>query len=249
MAYTALQLSTNALYQAVTQVAHGFSVGQVVRFDGVDFVLADNTSEPNSEVVGMVSSIINADQFYITQHGFVVDLTTIPTEGGVYSPGVLYYLSDIPGELTSIKPVAVGDVELPCFIAYTDTDGFFFASVGTLIEAGSLFSWTEIDSNQMLEVNQGYYVNGVGALNDLLLPATASPGDTIEIWDIGGNGFTITQDIGQSIIVGTGATAVGIGGSIESTALGNKLIINCVTVNVDFICDISMSAGASIIVT
>ncbi len=245
MAYSATLLNTNMLADPISQTAHGFSVGDVVRFDGVDFVLAQADSEANAEIVGIVSNIADADTFWISQIGDVFSLTT-----GPYVAGTLYYLSPTnAGELTSVKPTTVGQVELPCFIARTTTSGYFFASVGTLIESGSLFAWETITANQTLEVNKGYYINGVGALNDLELPNTASSGDTFILWDIGGNGFTVTQGAGQSIIAGTLTSTIGVGGSIQSTALGNKLIINCFTADTDFICDVSMSAGASIIVT
>ena len=213
MAYSALQFNTNALYQAVNQTTHNFSVGQVLRFDGVDFVLADNTSEANAAVTGIVSRLENANQFYLTQEGFVAGLTTAPTEGGGYIPGTLYYLSATSGEMTSIKPSAVGTVEFPCFVAYTATSGFFFGSGGTLIESGSLFDWTTVTVNTSMAVNQGYNINGVGSIN-MLLPAVSAEGDIIEIATLGVNGCVITQNAGQSVNIVDETSTIGVGGTV-----------------------------------
>lgn len=127
MAHSALQFNTNALYQAVTQLTHNFSVGDVLRFDGTEFVLASSFAEATASIVGMVSGIENVDQFYFTEVGLISGITTTPTEGGAYVPGTQYYLSETDGELTSIAPA----IEVPCFIAYTATSGFFIAGIGS----------------------------------------------------------------------------------------------------------------------
>lgn len=235
MAFTALQFNANALYQGVNKVAHGFTdVGVVVRFDGTDFVAADNSSEPNAEVVGIISSIPNVDQFYITQMGFVSGLTTVPFEGGGFVPGDLYYLSSAAGIMTAIKPTTVGQVELPCYVAYTTNSGFFFASVGDLIESGTLFNWTTVTTNTNMAVNQGYFVNGPGSI-DLLLPPASSPGDIIEIATLGTNGCVITQAAGQSVNIADDTSTVGAGGTttLQTTngVLSGSLRLVCLTAN------------------
>ena len=239
MSHSALQLNTNALYQAVNQTAHGFSLGEVVRFNGTDFVLAANTSEANAAVVGVVSTVVNANQFYLTQEGFIAGLTTAPTEGGAYVAGTLYYLSAVAGELTSVKPSAVGTVEFPCFIAYTATSGFFFSSGGTLIESGSLFDWTTVTDNTSMAVNQGYNINGVGSIN-MLLPAVSAEGDIIEIATLGVNGCVITQNAGNSINIVDDTSTVGAGGTVTLQAtngvLSGSIRLLCLTANAAWKC-------------
>lgn len=234
MGYSALQLNTNALYQAVNQTAHGFTVGDVVRFNGTIFVTASNTSEANANVVGIVSNVVNADQFYITQEGFVSGLLTAPTEGGAFIPGTLYYLSSTTGELTAIKPISVGTVLLPSYIAYTATSGFFFSGGGTLIESGNLFAWQTVTINTSMAVNEGYFINGVGSLNMLLPPVSAS-GDIIEIATLGVNGCVITQGAGQSVNIVDVTSTVGATGTttlqITNGVLSGSLRLVCMTAN------------------
>lgn len=252
MAQSAKILATNALYQYVSQ-ANTFVRGDVVRFDGTNYVGSQADSASNAVVIGMVSTIKTANlEFYITQAGFVYGLTASPVNpGGAFVPGTLYYLSPTnAGKLTATVPIAP-DVAVPVYVAITATSGYFLGNYGSVSGGGggSGFTWNVITANQTLAVNNGYFVNGVGALNNLLLPASAAVGDTISIWDVGGNGFTVTQGAGQSAIVGTSTTTVGVGGSIQSTAKGNRIDLINWTANTGFAADIAMSAGASIIVT
>lgn len=236
MAYTALQFSTNALYEPVTQVANDFAVGDVIGYNGTDFVLANNTSQTSAQVVGMVSSLVNADQFYVSQEGYIFGLTTIPAEGGAYVPGDLYYLSSTNGLLTAVAPVDVGLVSLPCFKAYTTTSGFFFASVGTLIKSGALFAWTTIIANQTLAVNNGYFCNG-GAQLQLLLPAVSNIGDEIKIVSLNSNGFSVNQNNApmQSMQFLGGSTTPGSGGSAATSTPCDSIDIVCDLANTHWV--------------
>lgn len=237
MAHSALQFNTNALYQAVTQILHNFNVGDVLLFDGVDFVLADNTSEANAMVIGMVSSIINADQFYLTQEGFVSGLTTIPTEGGLYVPGSQYYLSATPGELTAIKPVAPGAVIVPAFIAFSTTSGFFASYLSTYNNIPSLYPWTVVNANTSMAVNNGYFINGGGSIN-MLLPAVSAVGDTVRIATLGTNGCVITQNAPNSVNIVDVTSTVGLGGTttLQTTngVLSGSLELVCMTADTDW---------------
>jgi hypothetical protein len=229
MAQSAKILATNALYQYVSQ-ANAFSRGDIVRFDGANYVASQANNAANAVVIGMVSSIKTAGtEFYVTQVGEVYGLTTSPvnpvTAG--YVAGTLYYLSDTnAGKLTATAPVGPS-VSVPVFVATSATTGYMLGNYGSVAGGGggSSMTWSMITANQTLAVANGYFVNGVGSLN-LALPAVAIVGQEIIVWDVGGNGFTITQGAGQSIIAGTLTTTVGVGGSIQSTAKGNKIIIN-----------------------
>ena len=228
MAYTALQFNANALYQPVNKMAHGFQAGTVVRFNGTDFVSAQADSEGNAAVVGMVSSVPDVNSFFITQEGYVAGITL-----QTYTPGDTYYLDPAtPGYLTNIKPTAVGQIELPCFIAYTSTSGFFFANVGKLIESGNLFQWNIVGVNTPLLVNNGYFVASGMTIN-LTLPTVSAIGDTIKIANVTGN-FNIVQNAGQAINFGVDTTTIGAGGSITSMNKGDSIEIVCYNANTDF---------------
>jgi hypothetical protein len=232
MAFTALQFNANALYQTVIQNGHGFAIGTIVRYNGAAWVRAQADNLADSESVGMVSFIYDVNTFAITQAGFLSGLTT-----GPYTPGFLYYLDTaVAGNIVTLRPSTVGQAIVPLFIAFTATSGFFFNNGAQLVLPGALFAWHVITADQTLAVNNGYFVNGLGSL-DLLLPPVASPGDTIIVWDIGGNGFTITQGAGQVVLLGSLSTTVGVTGSIVSVTQGNKLELINTIANTNFVGD------------
>lgn len=210
MAYSATILSTDRLSKIVQQTSHGFDVGDIVRFNGTNFVAAQADNELHAEVVGMVSFKYDANRFAITQTGFVSNLVN-----GQYAEGHLYYLSvSNPGELQPAKPTAVGEVELPCFIPYTTTSGYFFGSVGTLITSGALFAWTPVIIDTLMTVNNGYQVNGLFELN-LTLPSVCAVGDIVRVATVLTNGVRIKQNADQYIQMIDVTTQNGTMGSLH----------------------------------
>ncbi len=231
MAYSALQLNTNATYQPVNQALHGLAVGTVVRFNSVIFVPAQADSEDNAEVVGMVSSVPDANSFFITQVGFVSDITA-----QVFNPGDVYYLDPInAGLLTNIKPTASGQIELPCFIAYSANSGFFFENVGDLISSGPLFGWIVVNADTQMNVNTGYLINGAVPLN-MTMPAAAAIGDIIRVACFGVNGMSVIMNGPQTLNFVDVSTSMG--GQLDllptNGILRGALEIVCTAASVEF---------------
>ena len=117
----------------IYQPGHGFTVGQVgyiVRYDIVDgYVLAKADTEDNSEAIGIITKVIDEDNFYLLLQGRIQDIT-------LYSlvPGTVYYLSDTDaGMLTEIEPTEIGRVSKPLLIADSSNSGMFFNFRGYLI--------------------------------------------------------------------------------------------------------------------
>jgi hypothetical protein len=113
--------SVSGLGDSVTQVGHGFSVGDVIRHEGGQFVLASPDDFTLAEGVGIVYSVPSADNFLYAIGGNA-------TLDGVSSiiPGQLYFLSG-SGQLTTIdpatentgqqsKPVAIGRTASSVFV-------------------------------------------------------------------------------------------------------------------------------------
>jgi len=90
-------------------------------------------------------------------------------------------------------------------------------------------TWTVISSNQTLAVNNGYFV-GSGSLS-LLLPATSSVGDVIDVVLDGGTAWTITQAASQLITFGNVSTTTGVTGTLASSAVGDSVHLVCRTAN------------------
>jgi hypothetical protein len=90
---------------------------------------------------------------------------------------------------------------------------------------GGSSAWASISGSQALAGNQKYLASGL-SLQLLALPSNAqvSNGNTISI-ALDGTSFRVTQDVGQSIVVGGQSTTVGVTGSIGSTRQGDMLTI------------------------
>lgn len=102
---------TNVQY-TVTQTAHGFAVGDVLRSSGVNsqFTKSQADTSPNAEVTGVVMTIVDADHFILILEG-IVPLTALPM-GTV--AGDILFLSDITaGALSLVEPTANGTVSKP----------------------------------------------------------------------------------------------------------------------------------------
>jgi hypothetical protein len=104
--------------QTVTQSAHGFTVGQWIRWTGAAFVLSQADTEPHAEVFGMVSAVIGPDSFVLQTTGFVSGLSGL-------TPGGAYYLSStVAGGMTTVEPLALNTVSKPIFFARDANSGW-----------------------------------------------------------------------------------------------------------------------------
>lgn len=224
MAFTAYQSNSNALYQAVNQNAHGFDNGDVVTFNGANWVLAQSDAVANCGLVHIVSFRINANSFYVTQAGYVSGLVETPINPATaFIPGTTYYLSETTaGKLTATPPTGLNQVLLPCFKAYSATSGFFFGNDGTIIGSSATFDWNTVINNTVMSPNAGYWVDGAIPL-EMTLPPLSATKSIIKIQDIGGNGTIIKQNAGQSVTYLDKVTTVGVGGSITLAATGGVL--------------------------
>ena len=59
----------------ITQTAHGFAVGDIIRLSGSTYVKAQADTEANAEVVGIVSVVDSVDTFTLATNGKIDALT------------------------------------------------------------------------------------------------------------------------------------------------------------------------------
>lgn len=91
---------------------------------------------------------------------------------------------------------------------------------------GAFFAWSTIVAPQMAVTFEGYFTNG-GARVEVTLPAASTEGDTFAIKAVNSNGWKILQAAGQQINFNSSSTTLGAAGFIQSTAVGNTLILVC----------------------
>lgn len=96
----------------VNQVAHGFSIGNVVRSSGINGQYTKSKSDisANSEVTGIVSSVADANNFTIVTEGFV-NISSLP--GGSVAGNILFLSDTVAGGLTLIEPTTGTTVSKP----------------------------------------------------------------------------------------------------------------------------------------
>lgn len=232
---TAKALSTDRLQKTINQTTHNFGVGDLVINDALGgppiYQLALGDTLANSQGVMMVSRVINADNFVVTQCGYVANIT----DQGVLVAGVQYYLSPtLQGALTSTRPTTTGQVIIPCFVADSANSGFYFGGSGTLIEpdgSGAIVVSTTTPVN--MAANTTYVANG-GAAITFVLPAAYSVGDSFNIIDHSGFGFVVTQTLGgvaqQVFDLGVTSTA-GTTGTTTTTVGGQTISLKAVVAN------------------
>jgi len=219
--------STDSLTKLVNQTTHGFAVGDVIRFDQAmnKFVIALADSLINCTGSWIVSIFLDVDNFYITQTGWVNNLT------GPFTIGIQYYL-DPAGGLTQVRPSAVGEVILACFVPDTTTSGYFYGGSGELITSGSFSTLNVVDTNQTMMANNAYATNDAGSVT-LAIPPAFSVGDEFVIFAHTAGGFQITMGVTVKVYdVGLGVSTTA-GGTITSTVQGNTITFVCIIDSTD----------------
>jgi hypothetical protein len=110
----------------VTQ-AHGFAVGDLLYLNGSTYALAKADASATSEVVGMVSRIIDGNTFELTTDGEVSGLTGL-------TAGAVYFLSESSaGDYTTTEPSVLGQVSLPVGVASSTTSMYVSVKRGVVV--------------------------------------------------------------------------------------------------------------------
>jgi len=111
----------------ITQANHGFTNGTVLYYTGSAYGKAKADSMPNSEVVGIVSSVQDANSFILTTSGLMTGLSGL-------TPGAVYFLDPVTaGALTTTEPTTAGQVSKPLLVAVSALSGFFINWRGNLV--------------------------------------------------------------------------------------------------------------------
>lgn len=168
--------------------------------------------------------------------------------------GELYYLANFnsSGQAIWLK-FSTGDDEVESFIPdsgtspvvpnssnqVTMTGSGGISVVGgtntlTFTGSGAGFDWNNVTgTTQSLAASNAYIANNAGLVT-FSLPATAALGDVYMIVGYGAGGWTVSQNAGQSIILGALTSTTGVGGSISSILASNCVTIACIVADTAF---------------
>jgi hypothetical protein len=111
------------------------------------------------------------------------------------------------------------------------------------------FAWTVVSSaTQAMSPNAGYIMNNGASLVTLTLPSTAAAGSIIAIQGASSGGWSISQNAGQTINIGSSASTTGTGGSVASTNAHDSMLLVCTVANTNFAClGAPQSSGLTIV--
>lgn len=111
--------SGEALTKSINQTSHGFAVGDVLYHNGSFYAKAKADAESTAEVIGIVTTVTDSNNFILTAYGFCSGLSSL-------TAGAVYFLSpSTAGAITTTQPSTVGHVSKPLFVATTTTTGYF----------------------------------------------------------------------------------------------------------------------------
>lgn len=101
--------------------------------------------------------------------------------------------------------------------------------------SGGGFSWNNVTSllNPVLLLpGNGFVASGAGVVQ-FTLPAAAAFGDAYTI--VGnGNLWTLSQNAGQSVVLGDKTTTPGVGGNLTASKISDSVTIVCIVANTLF---------------
>lgn len=99
----------------ITQTAHGFAIGDVITSNGTDgkFGLSQGDVPANAEVAGIVSSVIDANNFVLVTEGFLNLTAFAGNISGAVARDILFLDDLVAGGLTLTAPTAPPTVNKP----------------------------------------------------------------------------------------------------------------------------------------
>jgi len=132
-----VNIPSGANRKVVTQSNHLFVFGQPLYLNGSVYTIAKGDSANTAEVVGLVSRVIDTNNFEITFLGEIFGNFSSITEGGAaLTPGSVYYLSPYSaGRITPTQPQAAAQVHKAVLIATSATSGIVYPFTGGVLSS------------------------------------------------------------------------------------------------------------------
>lgn len=151
-----VNIPAGANRKVVTQSSHGFVFGQPLYLNSSTYTVAKGDAANTSEVVGLVSRVINNNNFEITFLGEIFGNFSSITEGGAaLTPGSVYYLSPYTaGRITPTQPQAAAQVHKAVLIATSATSGIVYPFTGGVLSSPVTISTANSVGTIFTQLNQ-----------------------------------------------------------------------------------------------
>ncbi len=173
----------------ITQSAHGFSVGQAVYFNGTIYALAKANAASTSDVIGVVSNVLNVDTFSIVISGAII-LSGL-TVGQ-------YFLSDVTAGLLTLTPPSnssYGSVRKPIMEALSVNSANVHIQLGIVIspiissDFGSITTGTNTAATMTVGSGATLISSGSGVIDPSTINGKIGIGNTVD-FSLTGSGTT-----------------------------------------------------------
>lgn len=113
----------------VSQVGHGFDVGDVIRCTGANtYALAQADSAINAEAIGIVNRVYDVNNFSFQYAGELVEVIDGLTAADVY-----FLSPSVAGGYTNVVPTDAGQVVKPLFVALSATTALWNPERGQVL--------------------------------------------------------------------------------------------------------------------
>jgi hypothetical protein len=219
----------------------------VIGSSGVAPVAGAITSTGGTVTVSLGAGTINLETAAAVPTSFATDSgTAVPALGVLTVTGGTLLGTTGAGSTVTINADdnVVGSVVSDSGTATPTGNAFTIAGAGsastsasgstvTVTVPGGGITWNVITGTSSgMAVNNGYIGNNAGGVT-FTLPVTAAVGSTFSITGLQAS-WTIAQNAGQTIYLGSSTTTTGVGGSLASTHARDVVSLVCVVANLDF---------------
>ncbi len=214
-------------YTTATYPATATGIGTILRADGTNWVPTTSTFADTYAV----STLLYASASNVVSGLATANSAALVTNGS----GVPAWQSLSAGQIlvgtTAGAPTATAISSGTNITVANGSGTITVSATGT-----ASFSWNNVTiSTQLLAVNKGYMTNDVSLQVTYTLPATAAIGSIFAIAGNSSNGWTIAQNAGQNIQVGSVSSTIGVGGSVASSNRYDQVSFVCVVADTTFV--------------
>jgi len=151
--------SADQVLVEVAQSSHGFAVGDILRSSGADdtYAKALATTAANAEVVGIVKTVTDSNNFIMVTNGHITTAAAVPNNT---AGSVLFLSPSTAGALTTTEPTTDGQISKPVAIVTNANDSMLFLNLrGKTIGADAIT--TEKLQSTVTQNSHGFAVGDV----------------------------------------------------------------------------------------
>jgi hypothetical protein len=186
-----VNIRNGANRKRVAQTAHGLSFGTPVYVNsGGAYIAADCNSESTAEVVGVVSNLVDANNFEVTFIGEIFGnfSNALLSGASTLSTGAVYYLSTSAGKLNLTPSKASGTVHKAVFVATSTTSALVIPFTGGLLAEDVIITTASTVGRSVAQLNKFRigdavrWIAGSAGLSYAYVGGTPAPGFTSAIY-------------------------------------------------------------------